>query len=359
MSTTELLQKSLDKIEEKLHSFHEFQAECGDRLLRIEQKGTVMPGDSGLGRTQSSLGARVVKAFGDNKDLYEKTRSVRLSVELKAAGDAVTTSNGRNIVVSGGMGSPTGGVLGLQNGLTNRPMVGTSAVEYSRYTGQQGAAAVQATEGSSKAPVRPDHTIITQNAITIAGFTKLSRQALTDSAELGRTVENVLLRSVNTALDSVLVAGSVAPVFDGFAPLATAFTSTTYVSIVDAISEGVATMQVAGFAPDLVALNPADWLALNVAKGTDGQYLSGSYLAKLSQEVRGLRVVISPSVTAGKALLMDSAHSELAIVDSFSVEIGTDGNDFTKNLATMLGEIRVIPIFRTTGSARLITPKAA
>ena len=116
-------------------------------------------------------------------------------------------------------------------------------------------------------------------------------------------------------------------------------------------------MQVAGFNPDLVALNPLDWLALNVAKGSDGQYLSGSYLGEMPSGMRGLRVVISPAIAAGKALLMDSSHSEVIVVDRFSVEIGTDGNDFTKNLATLLGEIRVIPIFRTVGSARLITPK--
>ena len=61
---------------------------------------------------------------------------------------------------------------------------------------------------------------------------------------------------------------------------------------------------------------------------------------------------------AGKALLIDTAHVELLIVDGFNIEVAYDGNDFTKNLVTMLGEMRVIPIFMTTGAARLITPKA-
>ena len=68
---------------------------------------------------------------------------------------------------------------------------------------------------------------------------------------------------------------------------------------------------------------------------------------------------LSPSVDAGKALLIDTAHVELLIVDGFNIEVAYDGNDFTKNLVTMLGEMRVIPIFMTTGAARLITPKAA
>ena len=74
--------------------------------------------------------------------------------------------------------------------------------------------------------------------------------------------------------------------------------------------------------------------------------------------MRGLRVVLSPSVAAGKALLIDSAHSELLTVEGFSVEVAYVDDDFTKNLVTIIGEVRVIPVFRTVGSARLITPKA-
>ena len=346
---------ALDSVDRKMSENATHTAELADRIQQIEQRGSAMR--DGIEQKSSGIGQRVVKAFNESADLFAKTRSVRLDIEIKAATDAITTANGRNII-SAGAGAPMGGVLGLQNALAARAVPSTSAAEYSRYTGQQGAAAVQAAEGDTKAAVRPDHTLIQQSAITIAGFTKISRQSLTDANELARAVETVLMRSVNTALDSVLVLGNVAPVFSGFAPLATAVTSLVYQSLVDATSEGVAAMQVAGFNPDVVALNPADWLAMNVAKGTDGQYLSGSYLAPMPSEVRGLRVVISPSVAAGKSLLIDSAHSELLLVDRFSVEVGTDGNDFTKNLATLLGEMRVVPIMRTVGSARLITPKA-
>jgi len=117
-------------------------------------------------------------------------------------------------------------------------------------------------------------------------------------------------------------------------------------------------MQVAGFNPDTVVLNPADWLAICVAKASgSGEYLSGAYLAPLPELLRGLRVVLSSTVTAGKVLLADSSQLELLIVDDMTVEIGTSGDDFTKNVRTILGEMRVIPTFRAVGAARLITPK--
>jgi HK97 family phage major capsid protein len=304
-----------------------------------------------------ALGSKVVKAFDENRELFEKTRSVRL--DIKAAGDAVTTSSGRSII-TGGVGAPNGNVLGFQGALSTRNAPNTSAVEYSRFTGQQGAAAVQAAEGDSKAALRPDHTLITQSAITIAGYTKISRQALSDSNELSRAVQTTLLRSVNTTLDVALVNGVVAPAFDGFETLATAYTSLVYAELVDAISEGVSYMQLAGFSPDVVGLNPVDWLDINTAKGTSNDhYLSGSYLGSLPLEMRGLRVVLSPSINAGKALILDSTHSELLMANNLSVEVAYSGTDFTSNLITMLAELRVLPIFRTAGSARLITPKAA
>lgn len=346
--------KSVDKMMDKFEATQREQAVFSERLFNLEQKGS--EGASMFDRpgARASLADQVVKGFTDNSELFAKTKSLRL--ELKAATDPITTTSGRTIM-GGGVGFVQGGVLGLQNAIPVRSVPAT-ALEYSRYIGQQGAAGVQAAEGDTKAAVRPDHSLITQNALTIAGFAKMSRQALGDSQELRQAVDVTLNRSVATALDAALVNG-VAGFAGGFEGLATAYTSLVYTSLVDAISEGVATMQVAGFVPDVVALNPADWLAITVAKGTaNDHYLSGSYLGQIEPVLRGLRVVLSPSIDAGKALVLDSTHSELLIVNDFTVEIGYTNDDFIKNLAVLLGEMRILPVFRTVGSARLITPMA-
>lgn len=352
VGSIDMLSKSMDRIEETLDAVNTKYMEIQDRLLCVEQKGTTQPGEFST-KTQS-LGDQFLKSFEANRELFEKTRSVRL--EIKAAGDSITTTSGRT-VVTGGVGAVNFSGLGFQNALKTRNAAGATAVEYSRYTGQQGAAAQQAAEGDAKAAVRPDHTLISQQALTIAGYAKMSRQAMSDSAELKRAVDITLSRSVNTALDVALVNGATG-FAGGYEALATASTSLIYTGMADAISEGVAAMQVAGFNPDVVSLNPADWLATVVKKGTaNDHYLSGSYLGAMPTEMRGLRVVLSPSVDVGKALLIDSTHSELLTVNGFTVEVAYSGDDFTKNLVTVLGELRVVPTFRTVGSAMLITPK--
>ncbi|WP_367846801.1 phage major capsid protein [Rhodoferax sp. WC2427] len=343
-----LIGKSLDKIETGLRESKSIQTELADRVLQLEQKGgEILTGD--YIQKSVSLGDQFLKAFDANKELFAKTRSVRL--EIKAASDALTTANGRT-VVSGGVGGPTGGLLGLQNALSVRPAPGTSAIEYSRFTGTQGAAAIQAAEGAAKAAVRPDFTLITQSAITVAGFSKISRQAMSDSAELKRAVDINLARSVNAALDVALATGGTGFV-GGFISLATPNYVTDFNMLVDAISDEVATMQLAGFNPDVVVLHPREWLRACVATSSTNEYLSGSYLGLLPSMLRGLRVVLSANIPIRKALVVDSAHAELMVVDDFSVEVSYVGDDFTNNLCTILGEMRVIPVFRTVGSMRL------
>jgi HK97 family phage major capsid protein len=351
----EQISKSLGKIEENLLSFRNQQNELAERLLLLEQRGGA-PGPESRGG--ESLGQRVVRALdaGNARDLLAKTGRVSLEVEFKAAGDPTTTTN---VGTTANMtGQAPGQVLGIAAVLQMRGG-GASTLDYPRYTGVQGAAGVQAAEGDTKAAVTADFTLISQSAITVAGYAKASRQAVQDAPELQALIDGVLRRELYKALDVVLVDGSVAPAFTGYEALATAYTSLVYTPMVDAISEGVSTMQQAGFQPDAVVLTPADWLAIVTAKGTaNDHYLSGNYLGALPQAMRGLKVALSSNVASGKALLIDSAFLDVLMPQTITVTVGLDGNDFTKNLATVLAEMRVTPAFRATGAARLITPKA-
>lgn len=336
-----------DKTETKLREF-------SDELLQLKQRGAPTP-PTATTPAVSPFATAVLKAVRDNSEMIAKAPSVRM--EVKAAADALTTSVARTIV-SGPLGVVSGAALGVQNALSMRPVGATSAIEYSRYLALEGAAAKQSAEGAAKAAVRPTFSLITETAATIAGYTKLSKQALNDSAALMGAVDVTLRRSIATALDAFLTGGT----WGGAAGLlahATAATSTVYANLADAVSEGVATMQTAGFSPSAVVMTPADWLAIITATASgSGEYLSGAYLAALPENLRGLRVVLSPTITAGKALIVDGSLIELLVVEDMTVEIGTDADDFTKNLRTVLGELRVIPTFNAVGAARLITSSA-
>ena len=274
------------------------------------------------GKSGQSLGDQFVSAFEAERSLFAKTG--KISLELKASTDPITTANARNLA-SGGVGVMGLGVLGIQNAFVPRPSQGVSAVEYSRLTSVTGAAGVQAGDGAAKPSVRPDFTLINQSALTIAGWSTLSKQALGDSAELKYAVEVTLARSIAAAMDDALIKGTTTPAWAGLKPLAIARPpSLIYGCMVDAISEGVSSMQIAGFNPDVVS---------------------------------GLRVILSASLAVGEALVLDSAHTEIQLVDGLKIEVGTQNDQFVKNLVTVLGEMRIIPVFRTVGSAVIVNPK--
>lgn len=347
--------EALEKVEAKLIKTQELGTDVAvlaDRLTHLEQKSSAA--FSGPTSKSAGLGAQVWKAMQDNADLLRKTDRVRL--EIKAAGDALTTTSARTIQ-GGVVGTPAGMALGVHLALPTRGIGAVSAYEYSKYLALEGAAAQQAAEGDAKAAVRPTFSLITQPALTIAGYSKISKQALSDSNELKQAVDITLRRSIYKALDSILNTGTWGGA-NGFLAHATAYTSLVYTGLADAASEGVAFMQEAGFSPDTVVMKPGDWLAITTAKATGGEYLSGSYLAPLPELLRGLKVVLSPTITAGKVMLLDSSQCELLVVEDLGIEIGTDQDDFTRNIRTILGEMRVIPTFRAVGAGRLITPKA-
>lgn len=357
MSTFENVKAAIDKIDGNIKDYHDKTEiklrELADELLQLKQKGIHMPEPASA--ASGNFSRSIIQAIDGNRELIGKAQNVRL--EVKAAGDALTTTDART-VTSAGVGIPTGAVLGLHNAFTTRVIGATSAVEYSRFLANEGAAAKQSAEGAAKAAVRPTFSLITQTSATIAGWTKISKQAMNDSAELSSAIDVTLRRSIAKAVDALLASGT----WGGAAGIlahATADTSLVYTGLADAISEGVADMQTDGFAPNVVCMTPADWLSIVTAQASgSGEYLSGAYLNALPENLRGLRVVLSPSITSGKALLLDNAYTELLVVEEMSVEVGTDADDFTKNIRTILGEMRIVPTFRAVGAARLITPKA-
>jgi HK97 family phage major capsid protein len=328
-------------------------------LREAEQKFLGLAPGNYSGLQPETLGSQVAKKLAEHAGEFGRTKSLRLeglTFETKLAGDPVTTADTRNII-SAGIGSPAAFAMGVQGAFPQRNLSGVSSVEYSRYQGTTGAALV-VKEGTLKPAVRPDHVLIQQSSLTIAAWTKSSRQAINDAQELEQVINITLQRAVAKALDLALTAGSIDPAFPGLLALATPVTSLTYTALPDAVSEAFAGMQMDGYLPNTMAVSPLDWLAITTMKSTTGEYLSGNFLSNLPESMRGLKVIFSPSLPAGKALLLDSGQLDLAIVDGFSIELAYVNDDFVKNLVTVLGEMRVIPTFRSVGAAALVTPKA-
>lgn len=358
----EAVRNGIDKMSTSVNRLAENHNEFAQRLVALEQSKGISgalfaSGAGGFGR--KSLADQVFAALDKDGELLRKTGRLSFTLETKAAGDPVLGTTAGSVSTIDGVPFPGLIGYGLQSVLPPQPFASTTQAVYTRYTGIEGAAGVQAGEGTAKAAITPTFSKITQDAITVAGYCKVSEQVLNDRNEMRAAIDGVLLRQLNIALDTVLVDGAADPAFGGFEALATAYTSLVYTPMPDAVSEGVSTMQEAGFVPSIVAMSPADWLAIVTAKAAgSGEYLSGSYLGALPENMRGLRVAITSKVAAGKSLLIDPAFCQWFITQAMNFQVDRINDDFVKNLVVIRGEMRVIPVFRATGSARLITPKA-
>jgi HK97 family phage major capsid protein len=201
---------------------------------------------------------------------------------------------------------------------------GIETVVWSKVAG--GAAKVA--EKSAKPSVEFAPAITPYTLDTIAAYTQMTRQMIEDAPAVRSTIDGMLRREVALKLESEAAASLVA------ATLPTATDS----SLLAAIRQGVGVVQAAGYNPNAVLLNPADWADLDIA------LLSGTSApgTPIQQSFWGLRVIAANSQPAGTATVGDMSAGvqrysrtgvNLYITDSHA-------DTFLSNVFTLLAEAR-------------------
>lgn len=348
----QLVEDSSEALKER---FARIDAEIRDMKLDSERRAAMggHPVEYGTGRTFASRATETI-----NKSMDHLDRHGSLRVEVKAAGDLITTANvgnTRNV----GLGSPSAMPIGLQFAGRAIESIGATSVEYSRYLGTEGDAGVQATEGGTKSALRGNWLLVNQPSITVAGYSNVSRQALHDTAQLNGAISNVMSNSLNKAVDDLLWSGS-SGLFAGYVDLATTHQSEVFDVLVDAVAEGIAVMQEAGSNPTAVAVSPTTWVSITTAKASgSGEYLTGAYLGAPTMMMHGLPVVLSLSVPNDRAVLVDANAVELVVTQNPVIEVGYKNDDFIKNQAVLLIETRVAPVIKASAALLYVMPEGA
>jgi len=325
------------------------------RLQNAEQLIVSQPSSApsaGIGGINLFASAATVE-IQNHADELDRHGRLRLTVQ-SAATDLITTET-VGVTQNVGTGAPRVPKLGLQYALNNITDTTASTVQYSRFLGTQGDAAVQASEGALKAAVRGEWLLVDQPSITVAGHSRCSKQALRSNTQLQSALQNVMTGSLGRGIDDMLWNGE-AGKFAGFAALAYAHTS-AFEALPDAIIDAVAVVQSFGSSPTAVVMAPATWVAIVTTKAEgSGEYLSGDYLGSPTMSVHGLPVVLSLSVPAGKAVLIDSASAELIVTAPPTIEVGYVDQQFIKNESSLLVESSVAPVLKNAYACCLVTP---
>lgn len=231
---------------------------------------------------------------------------------------------------------------------------------------------IMVAEAATKIQLDVQYVEKTAKAKKIAVFTKVSTELMADIPQLITMIENNLMKRLDIALETQLFTGNnVGQNLNGLKTLATTFAAGALALKVDNaneldVFEAIALqVKIAFGTAECLFINPSSMAKIKLLKDSTGRPIWKDYVTTNGMmEVSGMKIVESTAVTADEFMGGDTKVMNYLIRSETSIEIGLDGNDFTKNLKTLLLEKRVVQFASANDVATIVkgdftTAKAA
>lgn len=351
------IKDSADNEEKALETILDEMQKQHDSLAKIV-KG-IESGEKAITKNfEAELKEQIVKQEAALKNLYEKGDG-KLNLTMKAAGTMLISTN------------YTGGTVGLTNfdndfariqrrqpfmrELVRVLTTDNMYIAWAEQANPDPGVAGMVAEGAAKPQTDFDIVERTAKVEKIAVWIKVSKEALADIKFLQSEINTELRELVELKLDEQILKGDgTSPNLVGILDVAPTFAAISTMALLvptpnrfDVIMAAVAQIAAANFMADTVVLNPADYYAMQLVKDGEGRYLLPPFTSQDGMIIAGLRVVANNGVTAGNFLVGDFKKDNLAIREEFNIQIGYVNDDFTKNLVTILAEMRAVNYIKT------------
>jgi len=230
--------------------------------------------------------------------------------------------------------------------LANTSPISTMYAQWAEQENPEGAANETA-EGQDKSQIDFDWVEKSQKVEKITAYIKVSKEALSDLPALRNEIDTELQELVLLEADADLWDGDgTTPTIKGITLFATAYSTPsglTPTNVSEVIRCAIAQVVANTFMPNYIVMHPTDVAAMDLEKsGDDGHYMLPPFRSADGQVISGVRVVENLGVDQGDFLVGDFTKWKVRIREGFNIDVGLDGNDFTKNLVTILGEIRLV-----------------
>ena len=323
-----------------------------DKCLELERK-LAAGAQNGADAHVDSMGEMLTKS--DSFKAMQEGRSKFARVEMKTA---IVNATGQNqpLVAS----QRVAGIVANPNRvLTIRDLlpVGrttSNLVEYTKENVFTNNAGPQYSSPDYENVTKPESgitfTLASAAVATLAHFIPVSRQVLDDSAQLESYVnsrltyglkleeEDQLLNGTGTSgnLGGILKSGNYTAYNRGV----------TGDSKLDTIRRAITQAQLSEYTADAIVLNPADWETIELLKSSYGEYVFGGDMGPidaLGPRIWGKRVVATNSIASGTFLVgAFTLGAQIWDRQDAAVQISyEDGDNFKKNMATLLAEERL------------------
>lgn len=333
-----LSQSATEKADEALTAMNEIKL----RLTDLEQKNDRRPSDEADYRTVGEKFGEL-DGYKDLRDNPSKNKFVKLEVKSTIT-SATTDANGS----AGSLINPhrTNNLITPPNRrLTVRDLLmqGTTDsnnITYMRETGFTNNASAQNGEGEklAQSSIKFDEQNLAVK--TLGHFVKISSQVLDDASQLASHIDGRLMYGLKLVEEHQILNGDgLTANLKGIIPQATAFADKAGLpkySTIDQIRLAMLQVALAEYGASGVVLNPIDWAKIELTKDDNGRHIIGNPQGTLSPTLWGVPVVATQSMGVGK-FLTGAFDIGAQIFDRKSgvVEVGFDGEDFTKMLLTI------------------------
>ncbi len=354
------------------HAFNEYVEKTQEQINKLteaaEKQGLVITGlTEKNANVNKSQGEVITDALEANKAAFEAMKMSKTAPGVNMALKTAATMTTANILPSVStaiphslMMSSTGGIVGiptrepyLREILNARPM--NSMYEYWVEAVNRDGGADTVAEGAAKPALDIDFQERTAKAEKIAAHAKMSKEILADVAGMRNFIEEEIQTSVELKLDAQLYNGNgTTPNLKGLVTwgttlsvassgFETAATGVNFANNYDVVIAAKAIMQTTYFfTPNVILVNPLDYGLMQVGKTADGVYVIPPFAQSMGLTIAGVRVIANAGVTAGNFVIMDTSKVRLRIREEFNIDYGYVNDDFTKNLVTVLGELRAL-----------------
>lgn len=276
-----------------------------------------------------------------------------ITFEIKAAGTMLESTN-----VSGGNVPVEQRIAGL-NLIATRQLrlmdlfakgaASSNIISWVYQANRDGAAGGTA-EGDTKNQIDFDLVVASQAVVKRTAYIKISTEMLDDIDFIQSEINNELMRLLMLDIELTAYSGNgTAPNLNGIRTVATAFAAGTFAATVDNANEAdvltVAINQIAianQEAPNAIMMHPSDITKLKLYKvsATDRRYIDRLIFIGNTLTLDGVPMIGSTLVTAGTYLVGNFNMSTMYQKNAVTINMGLDGNDWTKNLRTIIAEWR-------------------
>lgn len=181
----------------------------------------------------------------------------------------------------------------------------------------------------------------------VAERMKASTELLYDVDGMQSFIEDELRYEVMMAANTAVLTGTASSTNPaGITTLASAFTLTTVETTnpnnADAIRAAIAQLYSLNFNRNIVAfINPIDGANMDLAKAEDsGVYMIPPFTTADGRRIAGVPVIEDNNIAVGNLLIGDLSKYRILMYQDFFINWGWENDDFSKNLVTVIGEMR-------------------